>query len=199
VRGWPCEVDVPPPGPSGVSSLEALTRLRREEDPRTRRLQEEPAGLLGGPQASERTRRFLDDRCRFGCFSCRSGPEARYLRSFWPGFTSEAFAIRTPKERDFSSTTAPSARRRPRGAVRAAPSARPHWRKDGLDAESSIRVPAEEERPHPTIARGAGPLHRPRIPERPRRRREGRWCLTESSLGALGAESFSVDDLHPNG
>jgi hypothetical protein len=46
VRGWPCEVDAAPPrGRDGVANLERSKRSW-EEDARTARLGEQPAGTL---------------------------------------------------------------------------------------------------------------------------------------------------------
>src|SRR6266542_1923945 len=55
-----------------------------------------------------------------------------------------------------------------------------------LDPALEVR----HEKPPPHGCTWDGAVHRPRIPRRPRRRREGRWRLTAESTGALGAESF---------
>jgi len=47
---------------------------------------------------------------------------------------------------------------------------------------------SQKKKPHPTIARGAGRLHRPRFPDaHPRTTEEGRWCLTAEFTGAKRA------------
>src|SRR5690348_432440 len=76
-------------------------------------------------------------------FRHQAADKTRSLRAFWPCFTGTPFAIRARMGRQSTSTAAPSAD----------PPAK------GRTCEGTPFLRLQREKPHPTIARGAGPLH----------------------------------------
>jgi hypothetical protein len=177
VRGWPCEVDAPPPwGRDGVASLKAVTRVAWEEDARARAVQKmsrrdclAAAGLASGPADSANARRPS------GLISCVERPVERAPFAKLPVriYAHPVCNLGTDGETSIRTAAVPSGAT-PRGGRT--------WLQR-LDFCGSKR-----KKPHSTICSWSGAIApTSHSPTPAKTTGEGRWCLTPEFTSALGA------------
>jgi hypothetical protein len=176
VYAWPCEVDAaPPPGPRRRIESRAVEESWEEDAP-TRRQEEEPAGTLSGLLAGEADPPTLvASRHHPSLISCT---ERLIKTALCEVSGSDLRASCLQSARVWGDNCHVLRQRRPRT---------PGGRTDLTQEQAMSGSGSRKQKPHPTFNAWGGALHDLAFPDTREDDREGRWCLTAESTGALGA------------